>query len=132
TLPPKLGTDKKSPALHALRIHVERIDRVARRHEQAVALWPTETKIGRTLGQRDEADRLPGWIEHLHAVLLRIAHAPAAPQIAVDVEAEAVRRAARLGGDEHALVRELGAVVGDVIDQDFARRRRRVDDVQLR
>ena len=52
-----------SPAGRALRVHVERIDRVARRHEQAVALGPTEADIGRALGQRDEANRLAGGIE---------------------------------------------------------------------
>src|SRR5688572_2914219 len=89
----------ESPALHALRVDVERIDRVARRHEQAVAQRAAEADVGAALGQLDEADRLAGRVEHLHAVLLRVAHAPAAPQIARDVDAEAVRRAARLRGD---------------------------------
>src|SRR6516225_6674196 len=56
-------------------------------------------------------------------------HAPAAPQIAVDVAAEAVRSAARLGGDEGAAVGEL--VVVDVIDADHARRHAGLDDVEL-
>src|SRR5882757_10730394 len=103
-----------SPAGRALRIHIERIERVARRHEQAVALGGAEAHVGAALGQRDEADRLAGRIEYLHAVLLRIAHAPAAPEIAVDVAAEAVGRAIGLGGDEGAGVGDLVAV--DVVD----------------
>src|SRR4051812_35563511 len=35
-----------SPAGHALRVHVERIDRVARRHEQPVAVTTAEADIG--------------------------------------------------------------------------------------
>src|SRR6476620_1642504 len=103
----------------ALRVHVQRIDRVARRHEQPVALDPTEAHIGATLGQCDEADRLAARIENLDAVLLRVAHAPAAPKIAVDIAAKAVGRTARLGGDEGAAVGEL--VVVDVVDADHAR-----------
>src|SRR5205085_1677750 len=79
-----------------------------------------------------ESDRLAAGIEHLHAVLLRVAHAPAAPEIAVDIESETIRRPARLGRDEDALVGELGAAVGHVIDKDLARRCGRVDDVKLR
>ena len=59
---------------------------MARRHEQAVALRAAETDIGRALRQRDEADRLALVIEDLDAVLLRIAHAPAAPEIPIDVD----------------------------------------------
>ena len=42
-------------------------------------------------------------IENPHAVQRRIAHAPAAPQIAVDIDAEPVRRAGT-GVDEHPVV----------------------------
>src|SRR5262249_48252521 len=97
----------RSPSRRALRVHVERIERMARRHEQPVALDAAEADIGGALGQCDEADGFAGRVENLHAVLLRATHAPAAPQIAVDVAAEAVRRAARLGGDEGAAVGEL-------------------------
>src|SRR6476660_6329259 len=102
----------------ALRVHIQRIDRVARRHEQPVALDPAEAHVGATLGQCDEADRLAARIENLDAVLLGVAHAPAAPQIAVDIAAEAVGRALRLGGDEAAAIGEL--VVVDVVDADHS------------
>src|SRR5260370_26226640 len=93
-------TRGRSPARRALRVDVERIDRMARGHEQPVALDAAEADIGRAFGQRDETDRLTARVEDFHSVLLRVAHAPAAPQIALDVAAEAVRRTARLGGDE--------------------------------
>src|SRR6516165_11961548 len=119
----------RSPSRRALRIDVERIERVARGHEQPVALDAAEAEIGGPLGQGDEADGLAGRVENLHSVQLRAAHAPAAPQIAVDVAAEAVGRAIRFGGDEGAAVREL--VVVDVIDADHARRHAGLDDVEL-
>src|SRR6185503_9351392 len=48
------------------------------------------------------------------------AHAPAAPQVAVDVAAHAVRRAAGARVDQHALVGELAAAVGNVVGKDLA------------
>jgi hypothetical protein len=105
---------------------------VAGGHEQAVALDAAEADVGATLGQGDEADWLGRRVEHLDAVLLLVAHAPAAPQVAVDIEAEAVGRAAGLGGEEHLAVGELGAVVGDVEHLDDARVGCRLDDVHLR
>src|SRR3977135_3848512 len=58
-----------SPALHALGVDVQRIDRVARGHEQAVALDAAEAHVGAALGQRDESDRLAGGIEDLDPIL---------------------------------------------------------------
>src|SRR4051812_14500747 len=95
---------------------------MARRHEQAIALDAAKANIGAALRQGDKADRLAGRIENLHPVLLRVAHAPAAPQVAVDIDAEAVGRAARLGGDKGPLVGESGATVEDVEDLDNAGR----------
>src|SRR5215510_8611552 len=113
----------------ALRVHEERIDRMARRHEQAVALDAAEADVGAAFRQRNKADRLAGGIENLHAVLLRVAHAPAAPEIAIDVTTEAVGRAAGLGVDEGAGIGELLSV--DVVDADHARGDAGLDDVEL-
>src|SRR4051794_2536541 len=104
---------------------------MAGRHEQPVALCAAKRNVGAALGQRDEADRLSGRIEYLHAILLRVAHAPPAPQVAVDIDTEAVWRTARLGGDEGALVGELGPVAGDVEHLDDARIERRLDHIEL-
>src|SRR5262249_62031736 len=75
---------------------------MARGHEQTVASGAAEAEVGAAFGQRDEGDRLAGGIENLDPVLLGVAHAPAAPEIAVDIAAEAVGRATRFGGDEGA------------------------------
>ena len=63
---------------------------MACRHEQAVALRPAEADIGRPLGQRNEADWLAFRIEDPDAVLVVVAHPPAAPKIAIDVAAVCV------------------------------------------
>src|SRR5437870_3183424 len=49
------------PALRdvsAARVHVDRIERLAAGHEQAVALGAAETYVGADLGQQDHADAL--------------------------------------------------------------------------
>src|SRR6266436_536183 len=118
-----------STAGRALRVHVERIERMARRHEQPVASDAAEAEVGAALGQRNEADRLAGGIENLDPVLLGGTHAPATPEIALDVAAEAVGRAARFSSDEGAAIGEL--VVVDVIDLDHAWDHTRFDDVEF-
>ena len=50
-----------------------------------------ETQIGAALGQGDMADRLAARSEHAYTVQVGVAHAPAAPEVAVDVDAEPVR-----------------------------------------
>src|SRR5271170_4751033 len=81
----------RSAADRALGVHIQRIERVAGRHEQAVALDAAEAEVGAALGERDLADPLAVRIEH-HDAVERRRGAPAAPQVAVDVAAEAVRR----------------------------------------
>src|ERR1017187_7559096 len=103
----------------ALRVHIERADRLAPGPEQAVALYAAETEVGAALGQRDTADHDAVGGVHHDAVELGIAHAPAAPQIAVDVAAHAVGRAGT-GVDEDALVGDLIAASGHVIGQNLA------------
>src|SRR5258706_12616659 len=88
----------RSPSRRALRIDVERIERMARGYEQPGALDTAEAEIGAALGQRDEADGFAGRVENLHPVQLRAAPAPAAPQIPVDVAAQAVGRSVHPGG----------------------------------
>src|SRR5262245_53149420 len=86
-----------SPTEHALRIDVERIERMARRHEQAVAAQPAEANIGAALGQRDLADALALGVEDHHPIVA-LTHAPAAPQVAIDIASEPVRSLIRLAG----------------------------------
>src|SRR6266403_1600522 len=60
----------------ALGVHVQRVDRLARCHEQPVALQSAETQIGAALRQRDAADLRAVGGEYEYAVQFRIAHAP--------------------------------------------------------
>src|SRR5262245_36186867 len=82
---------------HALRIDVERVHRSARRHEEPVAVQAAEAHVGAALGQIDAADELGFAVEDVDAVERLAPHAPAHPQVAVDIEPEAIGRAAGLG-----------------------------------
>ena len=75
------------------RVHVQGIDRLARRHEQAVAAHPAEAQVGAAFRQADVPDGVACGVEHPHPVQVRRAHAPAAPKVAVLVHPEPVRRA---------------------------------------
>src|SRR5207344_741867 len=118
-------------ARHALRVDVERIHRGARRHEEPVAVQAAEAHVGAALGQIDAPDELGFAVEDVDAVERLAPHAPAHPQVAVDVEAEAVGRAAGLGLQERAALGELRAAVDHVVDLHDARRRAGLDDVEL-
>src|SRR5205807_469073 len=76
----------------ALSGDLEHIEGLARSHEQAVALGAAETQIGTNLGQSNAADQLGRGVEHEHTGVAewRIG---AAPQIARDIGAHAVRTA---------------------------------------
>src|SRR5665213_3164768 len=48
-----------------LRVHIQRVDRLARGNEKAVALDATEADVGAALGQRDTADHdAVGRVDH--------------------------------------------------------------------
>src|SRR5947208_6259880 len=125
---PRATSHASSATERPLRVDIERIERMARRHEQAVAAQSAETKIGAALGQRDLADPLALRAEDHHAVL-SLTHAPAAPQVAIDIAAEAVRRLIRLAGNEGARIGEL--VVEHVIEADHPRRDSGLEEVHL-
>src|SRR5882672_3619678 len=82
-----------STVMRARRLDIDGIERLARRHEQAVALLAAEGEIGAGLGQEDLADALAIGGEDLHAVIAGSHPARADPDIAVDVDAHAVREA---------------------------------------
>src|SRR6267378_4491584 len=54
----ELDTTPCSAAGHALRVHVERIDRGARGHEEAIAVGAAEADVGAALGQVNAPDEL--------------------------------------------------------------------------
>src|SRR6266849_1570383 len=78
----------------ALRGGIHGVERLARGHEQAVALGTAEADVAAHLGQADAAEELAVRRPYRHAA---IAHGTAgiarAPDIAVDVAAHAVRTA---------------------------------------
>src|SRR4051794_38979382 len=107
------------PARDALSGDVQRIDRLAGGHEQAVAPDATEADVGAAFGELDAADRLALWREDHHPVEVVGPLAPAAPDVPVGVAAHAVC-GARAAGHEDPLAGQAGGVVGDVEHMDRA------------
>src|ERR1700754_5003899 len=91
-----------------------------------------ETDVRAALGQRNMTERFAARREHAHAVEFVGAHAPAAPQIAVDIDAKTIGRAAWARIDQHAVVRERAAVLDDVEGANRARRAPRPTDIEHR
>jgi hypothetical protein len=110
----------------ALRFHVQRVQRLAGGHEQAVAVNAAEAEVGAALRQVNAQHHRAVRIEH-HDTVLGLAAAPPAPQVALDVAAEAV-------GDAGAAVHEdtlVGQrVAGHVEDVDQARAGAALDHVE--
>src|SRR5713226_7341717 len=96
----------------ALRRGVGRVERLARGHEQAIALGTTEAHVAADLGQPDAPDELALRRPHRHPA---VAHAAAgvagAPQIAIHIGAHAVRPA--LHAVHHEVAEELA--VGELV-----------------
>src|SRR5215470_9200710 len=107
------------------------VDAVACRHEQAAAPKTAEADVRAALGQINPTNELARSVEDHHAVIAR-APAPAAPQVAVDIDAQAIGYSAALDGDERSSIGELRAVIDDVVNAESLRRRAVFDDVQLR
>src|SRR5437588_555522 len=103
---------------------------MARCHEEAAAAIAAEAYICTTLRQVDPADRLAGRIEDHDAVVSRAA-APAAPQIAIDIDAQSVGDASFFDREECPPVCKFAAVVDDVINAKRLRRRAILYDVEL-
>ena len=120
-----------SAGRHASSVHIKCVEGLARRHEEPVELGASEAQIGAALGQPDAADGRAFRIEHEHAVQRVAPHAPAAPEIAVDVAANAIRRAAGTSVDEEPLVLQAAAI--HVEGEDLPRRHRAgFDEVENR
>src|SRR5713101_1467462 len=90
----------------ALRGGVDRVERLAGRHEQAVALGPAEADVAADLGQPDAPDELTLRRPHRHPAIAHVAARIArAPEIAVHVGAHAVGPA--LDAIHHEVAEEL-------------------------
>src|SRR4029434_4435587 len=105
-----------SAAQDPLGLDIEGIHRLARRHEQPVALRAAETHVGAALRQQDAADhRAVGGVDG--DPVLGLAAGPGAPEVAVRVDPQAVA-ATRLGATELAPVGYLGAIIDYIVDLD--------------
>src|SRR6266446_10279429 len=91
---------------------VDGVERLARGHEQAVALGAAEADVAAHLGQADAADQLAGRRPYRHAA---IAHGAAGiaggPDIAVDIAAHPVRPA--LHAVNHEIAEPL--LIGELV-----------------
>src|SRR5437016_5170054 len=59
--------------VRALRLDIDRVDRLARGHEEAVALLPAEAEVGANFRQQNHADALAFWRKNVDAVVT-VAH----------------------------------------------------------
>src|SRR5262245_48929843 len=75
---------ERSASRHALGVDVERVERGAGRHEQAVSVGAAEAEVGAALRQIDASDQLAVRVEDRHAVEPFLTHPPPTPEIAVD------------------------------------------------
>src|SRR5579871_2119747 len=78
----------------SLRLDIDRVERLARGHEQAVSFLAAETEIGAAFRQTDLPDPMPVvGRKHLNAVVTLADPAGADPDIAFGVDPQAVREA---------------------------------------
>lgn len=71
-------------------IDIERVERLAGDHEEAVPFFSAETQIGADFGQRDHADALAIRREDMDAVVARAGPASSGPNVAINVSADSV------------------------------------------
>src|SRR4051794_31866165 len=93
----------------ALRPDIERIDGMACGHKEAAAHPPAEAQVRASLREADAADQAPFRVVDDDPVELLTSHPPPAPEIAVDIASDAVRRA-WTGIDENASVLDAPSV----------------------
>src|SRR5687767_5764215 len=108
--PVRVGLELRD--VSALRRGVERVDRLAARHEQAVAVLPDEAEVRGAFGHQDLADPRAIRSVDVDPVDALAAEPGAAPEISVDVSPDAVVKAG-IQRRELPAVGEAGAVVLD-------------------
>src|SRR5690349_14020171 len=116
-----LSPFNSSATRDALRVHVERVHRGAAAHEEPVAFDAAEADVRAAFRKIDSADQFAVAIEDRNAVEALGTHAPAAPDVAIDVDTQPVGRAVRFRGDERTGIRQPATGVDDVEDADHAR-----------
>src|SRR2546422_1340831 len=106
---------RASPWRRPLRVDVERIQRLARGHEEAVTLGTSEAEVAADLGQPDAADELAFRRPDGHAAVAERTAARRAvarhPDVAVDVAASSV--GAALDAVDHEVAEQL--LIGQLV-----------------
>src|SRR5215204_1448651 len=99
-------------------------------HKEAAAHPPAKAQVRASLREADAANQEPFWVVDDDPVELLTSHPPPAPEIAVDIASDAVRRA-RTGIDENPSVLD-GPSLDDVVDKNEpVRSCPRLDQVEL-
>src|SRR6185503_7989815 len=127
--PARALSSLESGDVRASRLDIDRIERLARSHEQAVALRSAKADVRANLGQADLADPCAVRREDVHAIVAVADPAGARPHVAVLVAADAVGEsglAVPLHVDEG--LRILQRLSLDVVDPPLALRLRIVRD----
>src|SRR5688500_12432068 len=104
-----IRTTQYSGDVRALGFHVDRVERLAAGHEEAVALGPTEADVAADLRQQDLADAGAVRREDVDAVVPVARPAGARPHVSIRVGADTVgqaRLAVQLHRDELAAARQ--------------------------
>ena len=90
-----------------------------------------ETDVAASFRQVDTADEPAILIQDGDSIKALLSHAPANPQVAIDVDAKTVRGSAVPGSQERSTVCQLRSVPGDVVGSDDTRSYSGFDHVQL-
>src|SRR6266536_6297194 len=101
-----------------LRLHLQHVERLARRHEQVIALRAAKRNVGTHLGQADAAEQLALRIEHYHAGIAEWT-VRTAPDVAGHVATHSIRPAFHTVHhhvEELAPVRRLAALHVECVD----------------
>src|ERR1700722_555784 len=91
-----------------------------------------EGNVRAPFGQSNASDLLARRVEDVDAVKVWVTHAPAAPEIAIHINAHAVRRAVVVCRDQGAAIGNAGAIINQVVRENGAWRRAGVNDVKFR
>ena len=89
-----------------------------------------ETDVAASFRKVDAADEFAFLVEDGNAIQAFLSHAPANPQVAIDVDAKPVRRSAIVGRQERSIVCQLRSVLRDVVGSQDTRRSSGFDNVQ--
>src|SRR5258705_10059149 len=74
-----------SAKVRARRLHINRVQRLARHHKQPIALLPSETKVGANFGQQNHSDPLAIRCEDVNSIVPFTCPASRRPKVAIHI-----------------------------------------------